>query len=260
MDTPALEKTARQIRRYILTMTSTAGSGHVTSSLSAVELMTALFFNYFKDGDHLIFSKGHATPLFYALYAAAGKISEKELMGYRTFDSVLEGHPTPRFPFTEAATGSLGQGLSVAAGEALALTLEKSLSRVFVLLGDGEMAEGSVWEAAAFASLHKLNNLMAIVDVNRLGQAGPTAYEHHMDVYQRRFNAFGWAAVVVEGHDFEKLNAVYAKAASYKDGPVAVLAKTIKGKGISFLEDKNGWHGKALSQEDLTKALKEVGA
>lgn len=275
MDKPALEKLARLIRYYILTMTSVAGSGHMTSALSSVELMTALFFKYFRDGDHLIFSKGHATPLFYSLYAVAGKISEKDLMGYRTFDSVLEGHPTPRFPYTEAATGSLGQGLSVGAGEALGIKLHrvnasaqdndarKAMTpltpHVFVLLGDGELAEGSVWEAAAFASRHKLNNLIAIIDVNRLGQSTATAYEYHTEIYQRRFDAFGWSTLVINGHDYSEIDAAYEKAMIHQDAPVAIIAKTIKGKGVSFLEDKNGWHGKALSKEELSKALAELG-
>lgn len=259
MDKSALEAKARLIRTYILTMTSKAGSGHVTSSLSAVELTAALFFNYLGAGDHLIFSKGHATPLFYALYAAAGKITEADLLGYRTFDSILEGHPTRRFPYTEAATGSLGQGLSVGAGEALGEKMRKKQSRVFVLLGDGELAEGSVWEAAAFACQRSLNNLVAVVDVNRLGQSGATAYEYHTEIYQRRFDAFGWSTLVINGHDYAEITAAFDKALIHKDGPVAIIGKTIKGKGVSFLEDKNGWHGKALSKEDLAKALREVG-
>lgn len=259
---------ARLIRYYILTMTTVAGSGHATSSLSAVDLATALFFKYFRfefkdrnnrGNDRLIFSKGHASPLFYALYAAAGQIPETDLLKYRTFESTLEGHPTPRFPFTEAATGSLGQGLSVGAGEALAMRREKLGSRVWVLLGDGELAEGSVWEAAAFASFHKLNNLIAIIDVNRLGQSEETMYEHQTQVYQRRFDAFGWSTIVLDGHNFSEIDAVYQKAIDHQDGPVAIIAKTIKGKGVSFLEDKNGWHGKALTKEDLAKALKELG-
>lgn len=291
MDRPALEHNARPtdltslanlarlIRAYILKMTTAAGSGHVTSALSAVDLATVLFFKYFKDGDHLIFSKGHATPLFYSLYAAAGKITEAELMKYRTFDSVLEGHPTPRFQYTEAATGSLGQGLSVGAGEALGIKIglrgqglgdrnenassePKTLApmpRVWVLLGDGELAEGSVWEAAAFASQRKLNNLIAIVDVNRLGQSQQTAYEWHTEIYQRRFDTFGWSTIVLDGHDINQIDGVYQKAIDHQAGPIAIIAKTIKGKGVSFLEDKNGWHGKALKQDDLEKALKEVG-
>ena len=259
MQDPALVEKARLIRSYILRMTTAAGSGHATSALSAVELATVLFFKYFKDGDHLIFSKGHATPLFYSLYAAAGKISEDDLMKYRTFDSVLEGHPTPRFQFTEAATGSLGQGLSVGAGEALGLSLQKKDGHVWVLLGDGELAEGSVWEAAAFASQRKLTNLVAIVDVNRLGQSQQTAYEWHTEIYQRRFDTFGWSTIVLDGHDMNQIDGVYQKALDHQGGPIAIIGKTIKGKGVSFLEDKNGWHGKALSQEDLTKALKEIG-
>lgn len=259
MELPAMEAKARLIRSYILKMTMAAGSGHATSSLSAVELMTVLFFKYFREGDHLIFSKGHATPLFYSLYAAAGKITEADLMKYRTFDSVLEGHPTPRFPFTEAATGSLGQGLSVGAGLALASRMKKSSDRVWILLGDGEMAEGSVWEAAAFASQHKLNNLIAVIDVNRLGQSQETAYAWHTEIYQRRFDAFGWSTIVLDGHDINQIDGVYQKALDHQGGPIAIIGKTIKGKGVSFLEDKNGWHGKALTKEDLEKALQEVG-
>ena len=259
MDKAAWEKTARQLRYYILTMTTTAGSGHTTSALSAVELMTVLFFKYFRqDTDHLIFSKGHATPLFYALFASAGKISEKELLTYRSFESDLEGHPTPRFRYTEAATGSLGQGLSVGAGEALGVKLQKKDSRIWTLLGDGELAEGSVWEAAAFASYQKLNNLIAIVDVNRLGQSQETMYEYHTETYQRRFDAFGWSTLVVNGHDYAEINAAYEKAVHHQGAPVAIIAKTVKGKGVSFLEDKNGWHGKPLSKEDLKKALQEL--
>lgn len=268
MDRPAWETLARLIRFHILTMTSAAGSGHVTSSLSGVELATALFFTYFRfafddphsaGNDRLIFSKGHASPLYYALYAAAGQLTEKEIQDYRSFKSPLEGHPTPRFPFTEAATGSLGQGLSVGAGEALAMRRQKTGSRVWVILGDGELAEGAVWEAAAFAGFHKLNNLIAVVDVNRLGQSQATMYEHETPVYERRFAAFGWSTIVLDGHNFSQIDAVYQKALDHQDGPVAIIAKTIKGKGVSFLEDKNGWHGKALSSEELARALKELG-
>lgn len=268
MDRPAWEKLARLIRYYILTMTTAAESGHMTSSLSAVELATALFYKYFRfdfndttnpANDHLIFSKGHASPLYYALYAAAGQLTEKEILSYRTFGSDLEGHPTLRFHFTEAATGSLGQGLGIGAGEAWAHKRQKMASRMWVLLGDGELAEGSVWEAAAFASFHKLNNLVAIVDVNRLGQSQATMYEHHAEVYQRRFDAFGWSTLVINGHDFSEINAAYEKAVAHQDGPVAIIAKTIKGKGVPSIEDKNGWHGKALSKDELTRALRGLG-
>lgn len=266
MDFSLLEKRARQIRRDILTMSTAAGSGHPTSSLSAVELMTVLFFKYLKydfqnpknpKNDRVIFSKGHASPLYYALFAAAGQISQEELMKYRTFDSVLEGHPTQRFKYTEAATGSLGQGLSIGLGEALALKLQKSPGRVFVLCGDGELAEGSAWEAAAAASFRKVDNLFLLVDVNRLGQSDPTMYEYDLTVYKKRFEAFGWRVLLIEkGNDLREVEKAFLK--SFDTGPTVILAKTIKGKGVSFLEGAPGWHGKALSKEELEKALKEL--
>lgn len=266
MDFSSLDKLSRRIRRDILTMTTAAGSGHPTSSLSAVELMTVLFFTYlkynYKDpknpaNDRVIFSKGHASPLYYALYAAAGVISQEELSKYRTFDSILEGHPTPRFKYTEAATGSLGQGLSIGLGEALAMKLQKSSGRVFVLSGDGELAEGSVWEAAAAASFRKVDNLFLLVDVNRLGQSDPTMYEYDVSVYIKRFEAFGWRVITIEkGNDLKVVNKAFEHA--FEKGPTVILAKTKKGAGVSFLEDKNGWHGKTLSQEELQKALKEL--
>lgn len=251
-----LESLVRRIRRYILTSTTAAGSGHPTSSLSAVELMTTLFFKYFKKNDRLIFSKGHASPLFYALYTAAGKISESELMEYRTFDSVLEGHPSMRFPYTEVPTGSLGQGLAVGMGEALGLKLQKSSGRVFVLIGDGELAEGSTWEAASWAAKRKLNNLVAVADINRLGQSDETMFGYDIAVYQKRFEAFGWKTIVIaDGNNLKLVDAAFAKLGN---GPAIILAKTIKGKGVSFLEGVHGWHGKALGKEELERALKEI--
>lgn len=267
----SLEKLALRIRHDILTMTTTAGSGHPTSSLSAVELMTVLFFKYFRydltnpahaGNDRLIFSKGHTSPLYYALYAAAGVLSEKDLAGYRTFDSVLEGHPTKRFKYTEAATGSLGQGLSIGLGEALGLRLQEGREnpRVFVLAGDGELAEGSVWEAAAAASYKGINNLYLIVDVNRLGQSDPTMYGHDVDVYAKRFDAFGWRVITIKnGNDLQEVDRAFAKALTPSKAPTVILARTIKGSGISFLEDAVGWHGKPLSQTELPKALAELG-
>lgn len=277
MSEKSLKDIVAQIRRDILTMTTVAGSGHPTSSLSAVELMTVLFFKHLKydfknpqdpTNDRVIFSKGHASPLYYALYAAAGQISREELLKYRTFDSVLEGHPTERFRYSEAATGSLGQGLSIGLGEALAIRLQQAtsdmslvsgrLSRVFVLSGDGELAEGSVWEAAGAASFRNADNLFLLVDVNRLGQSDPTMYEHDLSVYQKRFESFGWRAITIEkGNDLTEVEKVFATA--FDGGPTVILAKTKKGAGISFLEDKDGWHGKPLSQEDLEKALEELG-
>jgi transketolase len=227
-----LSNISKLIRYYILTMTTKAGSGHATSSLSAVELMTMLFFKYLRfdlsdpenlANDRVIFSKGHASPLFYALYAAAGAISEKELLEYRTFKSPLEGHPTMRFPFTEAPTGSLGQGLSVGIGEALALRTRISNQPIipaspagrqstnypiiYVLLGDGELAEGQVWEAIQIAAYYKINNLIGLVDVNRLGQSQQTLNGEDIHGLARKIASFGWRTYVVEdGHDLELLN------------------------------------------------------
>lgn len=251
-----LEDTAKQIRRHILTASTTAGSGHPTSSLSAVELTTVLFFKHKKKDDRVIFSKGHASPLFYALYTLSGYISEKDLAKYRTFDSPLEGHPSMRFPFTEVPTGSLGQGLAVGVGEALGLQLQKKNAKVFVLIGDGELAEGSVWEAASWAAHKKLDNLIAIVDVNRLGQSEETMFGHDITSYEKRFSAFGWKTIVVgDGNNLKEVEHAFSKV---KGGPTVILAKTVKGKGVSFLEGVHGWHGKALSQEELDKALYEL--
>jgi transketolase len=296
MSQPAFDALARRIRHDILTMTTRAASGHPTSSLSAVELMTILFFKYLRydlsdpknpSNDRVIFSKGHASPLYYALYAAAGVISAKELEGYRLFDSVLEGHPTPRFRYTEAATGSLGQGLSIGLGEALALRLVHSsqftvhgktnssfamnnepltmnkIPRVFVLAGDGELAEGSVWEAAAAASYKKVTNLFLFVDINRLGQSDPTMYAHDLSIYEKRFAAFGWRVVTIErGNDMAAVEAAWADAvqgSSLHTAPTVVLAKTQKGAGISVVADKDGWHGKPLPKDMLDAALAELG-
>lgn len=264
MDTQVLIKLAKLIRYYILKMTHEAGSGHPTSCFSAVELMTMLYFKYLHydldnpdnpANDRVIFSKGHASALFYSLYAAAGKVSEEDLKGYRTFNSTLEGHPTKRFPFTEAATGSLGQGLSVGAGEAWA-----GVPHVFVLLGDGELAEGSVWEAVNWAMFHKLDNLIAICDINRLGQSEATMWQYDVDRYRRRFEGFGWATIVIDGHNFLEIDAAYQKALVHKGTPVAILTKTIKGKGIPYWEDKEGWHNKMLPKEELEKALAKFGS
>lgn len=270
MNAKRLEKLAKLIRYFILTSTTEASSGHPTSSLSATDLMAALLFGGFfrfdldhpkyPNNDHLIFSKGHASPLFYALYAAAGKITEEEMLSFRKFKSRLEGHPTMAFPFTEAATGSLGQGLSVGVGMALnAKYADRLPYRTFVLLGDSEMSEGSQWEAMQIAAYYKLDNLIGILDVNRLGQRGETMYGHDTRAYQKRVAAFGWHTITINGHLIPQIIAAYKKAASMKTGPVMIIAKTIKGRGVSFLENKEGWHGKALSQEELGRALAELG-
>jgi transketolase len=271
-DLKKLTKLATLIRYYILACTTEAGSGHPTSSLSATELMTALLFGgIFRydldhpeapDNDRLVFSKGHASPLFYALWAAAGRLSEEELIKtYRKFGSPLEGHPTTAFPYCEAATGSLGQGLAIGVGLALnGKYLDKIPYVTYVLLGDSEMAEGSQWEALQLAVHYKLDNLVAILDVNRLGQRGETMYGHDLGAYQQRIAAFGWETVVVNnGHALPEILQAYSRAMQVPDKPVMLIAKTIKGKGVSFIEDKNGWHGKALNREEFDRALPELG-
>lgn len=270
MATKDLEKLSTLIRYWILLSTTKAGSGHPTSSLSGVELMTALFFGKIfrydlknpsqPNNDRIIFSKGHASPLFYALYAAAGKISEKELKTLREFNSLLEGHPTSTFPYSEAATGSLGQGLSIGLGMALnAKYIDKLSYKTYVLLGDSEMSEGSQWEAIQLAAHYKLNNLIGIIDVNRLGQRGQTMYGHNLAAYEKRLAAFGWQTITIDGHSLAEILNAYKKVLKAKNKPTMIIAKTLKGKGISFLENKNGWHGKALSQEQFSKALTELG-
>jgi len=264
-----LEKLAKLIRYYILVSTTEAASGHPSSSLSATDLMAVMMFGGFfradldnpenPNNDRLIFSKGHASPLFYSIYAAAGKVSETEMLSLRKFGSKLEGHPTMEFPFTEVPTGSLGQGLSVGVGMSLNAKLEKLDYKTFVLLGDSEMAEGSVWEAMAGASYYNLNNLVAILDVNRLGQRGETMYGHHLDIYEAKAKAFGWETIVIDGHHIEEIQSAFAKATTAKEKPFMIIARTLKGKGVSFVEDKDGWHGKALSKDELVKALAELG-
>ncbi|MBI4687942.1 MAG: transketolase [Nitrospirae bacterium] len=264
-----LERLAKLMRYYILTSTTEAGSGHATSSLSATDLMTCLLFGGIlrfdidrpghPNNDRLIFSKGHASPLFYALWAAAGKISEEELLTLRKFGSPLEGHTTTAFPYVDASTGSLGQGLSIGVGMALnAKYIDKLPYRAYVLMGDSETAEGSVWEAMQIAAYYKLDNLTGIIDVNRLGQRGQTMYGHDLNAYQRKASSFGWEAIVVDGHSISEILNAYKEAFNIKNRPVMIIAKTTKGKGVSFLEDKEGWHGKALSKEELSLALREL--
>ncbi|MFA6098811.1 MAG: transketolase [Patescibacteria group bacterium] len=261
---------AKLIRYWILRSTSAAGSGHPTSSLSATDIMTGLIFggnfNFdFKDpsnpnNDRLIFSKGHASPLFYSLWAAAGAITEQELMTLRKFSSRLEGHPVMSFPYCEAATGSLGQGLSVGVGLALnAKYLDKLPYKTYVLLGDSEMAEGQVWEAIQLATHYKLDNLIGILDVNRLGQRGETMYGHKVLEYEKRIKAFGWQTIVIDGHKLPAILNAFAKALKSKGRPVMIIAKTLKGKGVKLIENKDGWHGKALKPDELEKALKDLG-
>ena len=265
-----LKSLAKLMRYYILASTTQAGSGHPTSSLSAVELMSGLLFGgIFRydlsnpdnpNNDRLIFSKGHASPLFYSLWGAAGKLTEADLMTYRHFGSQLEGHPTVAFPYADAATGSLGQGLSIGLGMALnAKYLDKLPYRTYVLLGDSEMAEGSQWESIQLAVHYKLDNLVGVLDVNRLGQRGETMYGYDLAAYEKRISAFGWATFVIDGHSFSEVLEAYRKALNVSNKPSMIIAKTIKGKGVSEVENKNGWHGKALDKEDFERALKELG-
>jgi transketolase len=263
----ALEKIAKRLRIHSLMMTWKAGSGHPTTCLSMADLAACLFFHEMKfnpkdpedwANDELVLSKGHAAPILWAAYAEAGIIPLRDLMDLRKISSVLEGHPTPRMKWVKAATGSLGQGLSVGVGMAAAMKLGKSPGRVFVVMGDGECAEGAVWEAANAASYLKLKNICAVVDVNRLGQSDPTMHQHDLAAYARKFRAFGWDVLQVNGHKVEAILEAFKKIGK-KGRPTVILAKTIKGKGVSFIENKNGWHGKPLKEDELQAALKEVG-
>ena len=269
-DLQKLEKLAKLIRYWSLVSTTEAGSGHPSSSLSAADLMTGLLFGgafrfdpdqpKHPNNDRLIFSKGHASPLFYSLWLAAGKVTEQEMMTLRKFGSPLEGHPTPAFLYTEAATGSLGQGLSIGVGMALnAKYLDKLPYHTYVLLGDSEMAEGSQWEAMEIAAYYKLDNLVGVLDVNRLGQRGETMYGHDLEVYKKKAAAFGWEPIVIDGHHLPQILTAYEQAGRVRDKPVMIIAKTEKGKGVSFIEGKNGWHGKALKKDELQRALDELG-
>lgn len=259
---------AQQLRVDSIRATTVAGSGHPTSSMSAADLMSVLMTSYlhydFDDpknpnNDHLIFSKGHASPLLYAMYKAAGAITDEELMTLRKFGSRLEGHPTPVLPWVDVATGSLGQGLPIGVGVALAgKYLDKLPYHVWVLLGDSEMAEGSQWEAFDHASHYKLDNLVGILDVNRLGQRGETELGWNTAAYEARARAFGWNAIVIDGHNYDEINSAFAQATQPNGSPTLIVAKTVKGKGVSFLENKEGWHGKALSKDQEEQAIKEL--
>ena len=261
---------AVQLRVDSIRCTTTAGSGHPTSSMSAADLMAVLMTKYWHydfdnpqnpNNDHLIFSKGHAAPLLYSMYKAAGALSDEELLTLRKFGSRVEGHPTPVLPWVDVATGSLGQGLPIGVGIALvAKYVEKLPYKVFVLLGDSEMAEGSIWEALDHASHYKLDNVIGILDCNRLGQRGETELGWNTAAYAERAKAFGWNSIVIDGHNYEEIDHAFSQATATHNGqPTLIIAKTIKGKGFSFVENKNGWHGKALNKEQEQQALQELG-
>lgn len=266
-DVEAIKVLAAQLRIDSIRCTTAAGSGHPTSAMSAADLMAVLLTDYLHydwdnpdlpNNDSLIFSKGHACPLLYAAYKAVGAVSDEELLTLRKFGSRLEGHPTPDIPWVEAATGSLGQGLPIGVGDALAgKYLDKLPYKTWVILGDSEMAEGSVWEAFELASHYKLNNLVAIVDVNRLGQRGETMLGWNTDIYQARIAAFGWEAIVVDGHNIDEIQQAFAKTKD-SEKPVAIIARTEKGHGYSKVANKNGFHGKALDKDQAIEAIDEI--
>lgn len=261
---------AQQLRIDSIRCTTEAGSGHPTSSMSAADLMAVLMSKYYRYdfkkpeyayNDRLIFSKGHAAPLLYSMYKAAGAVTDKELMSLRKFGSRLEGHPVPKvIPWVDVATGSLGQGLAMGVGMALnGKYLDKLDYRVFVLLGDSEMAEGSVWEAMASASHYSLDNLIGILDMNRLGQRGETALGWNSKAYAARAQAFGWNVIEIDGHNFDQIDKAYKGALETKGKPTLIIAKTEKGHGIPLTANQDNWHGKPLSKEQADEAVKLLG-
>jgi transketolase len=248
----------QQLRVDSVRASAAAGSGHPTSSMSAADLIAVLIDGHLREDDHLIFSKGHASPLYYAMLTATGQIDDAELLTFRKLGSRLEGHPTPRIPPTDVATGSLGQGLPIAAGVALAAKrLDRLPYRVWCLCGDSEMAEGSMWESIQHAGWEGLDNLVAIIDVNRLGQTRETMLGWDLDGYVRRLEAFGWHAIAVDGHDVDAIELAYAEAETVRDRPTAIVARTKKGRGVKAVEDQPGKHGKPL--DDADEAIAELG-
>lgn len=255
----ALKDIANRLRIHSIRATNASNSGHPTSCCSIAEVMSTLFFYAMKynaekprdpNNDRFILSKGHAAPVLYAAWAEVGIYSAQELLNLRKLDSDLEGHPTPRLPFVDVATGSLGQGLSCAAGMAyVGKYIDHASYRVYCLIGDGESAEGSVWEALHFSSHYQLDNLVAVFDINRLGQSEATSLQHRMDVYDQRLKAFGWNTYVVDGHDVESLCKAFYEASLVKGRPTCILAKTFKGKGLPGIEDMDNWHGKPLGDK-----------
>lgn len=259
-----LQDKATHLRIDSIRATTAAGSGHPTSCASAAEIVSVLFFSvmrydpkqpHSRANDVFVLSKGHAAPILYSAWSEAGLFPREHLLTLRQFDSDLQGHPTPQLPFVDVATGSLGQGLAVGNGIALNARLDKSDQHVYVLMGDSESAEGSVWEAAEIASYYDIDNLWAIIDVNRLGQSGPTMLQHHMEIYKARWEAFGWHAIVVDGHDISALLKAFAEVESVKGKPTIILAETIKGKGMDGYEDKEGWHGKPLPKDEAERVV-----
>jgi transketolase len=265
-----LHNIATQLRIDSVRSTSAAGSGHPTTCLSAAEIMAALFFSEMRfdpkdpqhpESDRFVLSKGHGAPILYAAWAAAGAFPREKLLNLRKITSDLEGHPVPRLPFVDVATGSLGQGLCAAVGIALNARRIASAYRTYALLGDGESAEGSIWEAADVASNLKIDNLCAITDVNGLGQSRPTQWDHHLEEFTARWSAFGWHAIAVDGHDVKAILAALDQARATKGRPTMIVARTIKGKGVKLCEGKEGWHGRAFKKGPETdQAVAELEA
>ncbi|KAE8583661.1 hypothetical protein XENTR_v10020613 [Xenopus tropicalis] len=264
----ALKDAANRLRIHSIRATCASNSGHPTSCCSAAEVLSVLFFNTMRyeaadpgnaNNDRFVLSKGHAAPILYAAWAEAGYIKESDLLNLRKIDCDLEGHPTPKLPFVDVATGSLGQGLGASCGMAYTgKYFDKASYRVYCLLGDGESSEGAVWEAMAFASHYHLDNLVAIFDVNRLGQSEAAPLQHQTDIYMKRCEAFGWNTYVVDGHDVAELCHAFWQAAHVKDKPTAIIAKTYKGKGISGVENEDNWHGKPMPKDKAESIINEI--
>jgi transketolase len=266
-DLATLKALAQKLRRISILSTTEAGSGHPTTCMSMAEIMSVLYFDEMNwdpshadrpGADTFVLSKGHAAPILWAALHEAGAVRE-DPMTLRKVTSPLEGHPTPRVPFVKVTTGSLGQGICAAVGMAIGRRMKQDPGRVYTVLGDSECAEGSVWEAAEMAAYHKVDNLCAVVDQNGLGQSGPTQHRHDTAAMAAKWRAFGWHAIEVDGHDVAALQRAFAEARSTRSQPTVVVARTEKGKGVSFVEGKEGWHGKPLSKPEAEKALAELG-
>jgi transketolase len=258
----------KRMRRELIEMITAAKSGHPGGSLSATEIVVTLFFDVlrhdpanpkWKDRDRFILSKGHCCPVLYAVMAECGYCPQDQLMTLRKLGSIYQGHPDVRFlPSLEASTGSLGQGLSLGIGMALAARLDHSPSRSYVVLGDGEIQEGQIWEAAMFGSFHKVDNLVAVVDYNRIQLDGFVKDILDLEPLADKWRGFGWHAIELDGHDVAALQRAFAEAATVKGKPTVLIAHTVKGKGVSFMEGKAAWHGKAPTAEEAERALTEI--
>lgn len=270
MDNVELKRHANNIRKNIVRQVANANSGHPGGSLGAADLLTALYFCHMDitpenangiERDRFVLSKGHTSPLLYAVLAEKGIIPEEELMTFRKLDSKLQGHPNMNYvPGVDMSTGSLGQGLAVANGMAIANKLDGNNHRVYALLGDGECEEGEIWEAAMAAAHYKSDNLCIFVDVNGLQIDGPTDEVIGPNPLDEKFKSFGWHVICIDGHNFDEINAALEEAKTVKGKPTAIVAKTVKGKGVSYMENNAGWHGKAPNQEQFEQAMKELEA